>query len=113
MDTAYYHISDPLENFILKVIVRESSRAITGDTDRRAAVYNEDVTISWQEKIDGPADIIKSHLKGQSAPQTIGNLPVTAAHEGLSDVMLYTYVDKDHYWTDKVGGIEKMVDINH
>ena len=37
--------------------------------------------------------------------KTMGNLPVPA-HEELSEVMLYTYVEKDHHWNDKVNWVE-------
>ena len=69
METSYYHISDPLENFKLKVTVRESSRAITGkELSEKSAIYYEEVNMSWQEKVDGPIDIVKNRLKkGPSA----------------------------------------------
>lgn len=59
MDTAYYHISDPLENFVLKVIVREISRAATSGAinPKNLPYFLKDgafVEISWQEKIPGP-----------------------------------------------------------
>lgn len=71
METNYYHVNDPLENFDLKVVVRESSRAITGDDlSQNEAVYYEEVNISWQEKLYGPADIVKSLSKNGSASES-------------------------------------------
>ena len=74
MDTSYYHVCDPLENFNLKVIVRESSRSITGqELSIGEASFYEDVNISWQEKRDGPGDIVKNRSKSglASTPQVM------------------------------------------
>lgn len=65
MSSSYYHVSDPLENFDLRVVVRESPRAFVGDNDEPA--YTEEVHISWQEKLDSPADIVKNILKSSPA----------------------------------------------
>jgi hypothetical protein len=97
MNTVYYHVTDPLENFSIRVRVRELSRAVEGDTGES---YEEDVNISWQEKVDGPVDVIKNHQKNTEM-QTNGNLSNNLEKE-LKRAMLYTYVDKDHYWTDKL-----------
>jgi hypothetical protein len=59
MDTSYYHIHDPLENFKLRVIVRESARTVTGKESAKELAFHEDLNISWQEKLDGPVDILK------------------------------------------------------
>lgn len=76
METNYYHVNDPLENFELKVVVRESSRAITGeDLLQNEAVYYEEVNISWQEKLYGPGDIVKNFLKnGPASEQQVVSL---------------------------------------
>ena len=67
MTTCYYYVKDPLENFNLKVVVRESSRlVIRENSTNEDAVFHEDVSISWQEKIDGPADVIRNHSKSSS-----------------------------------------------
>ena len=65
MSSSYYHVSDPLENFDLRVVVRESSRAIVGDNDEHA--FTEEVHVSWQEKLDSPADVVKNILKSSPA----------------------------------------------
>lgn len=71
METNYYHVTDPLENFDLKVVVRESSRAITGDDLlQNAEVYYEEFNISWQEKLYGPSDIVKSLAKNGPASES-------------------------------------------
>lgn len=67
MTTCYYYVKDPLENFNLKVVVRESSRLVIRENSTiDDAVFHEDVSISWQEKIDGPADVIRNHSKSSS-----------------------------------------------
>ena len=72
MDTSYYHVTDPLENFNLKVIVRESSRTTTGkDILIDGARFYEEINISWQEKRDGPGDIVKNRLKSVQTAQVI------------------------------------------
>ena len=72
MDTSYYHVTDPLENFNLKVIVRESSRATTGrDLLIDGTSFYEDINISWQEKRDGPGDIVRNRLKSVQTAQVI------------------------------------------
>ena len=72
MDTSYYHVTDPLENFNLKVIVRESSRTTTGkDLLIDGAHFYEETKISWQEKRDGPGDIVKNRLKSVQTAQVI------------------------------------------
>ena len=68
MSTCYYYVKDPLENFNLKVVVRESSRlVIREDSKNDDDVFHEDVSISWQEKIDGPADIIRNFARNDSS----------------------------------------------
>jgi hypothetical protein len=76
METNYYHVNDPLENFDLKVVVRESSRAITGeDLLQDEEVYYEEFNISWQEKLYGPADIVKSLSKnGPASESQVGGM---------------------------------------
>lgn len=135
METNYYHVTDPLENFDLKVVVRESSRAITvDDLLQNEEVYYEEFNISWQEKVYGPADIVKSLSKNGPASESQvcamidGSLillesfimlqfkQTTSVYhtwntylfnlqnviDELKDVMVYTYVDKDQFWNDKV-----------
>lgn len=68
MATCYYCVKDPIENFNLNVVVRESSRLVIREDSSNDAVFHEDVSISWQEKIDGPADIIKNFRKNDSSP---------------------------------------------
>lgn len=61
METAYYHVKDPLENFKLRVIVREISRIVSVEKDiKNEEIFHEDLNISWQEKISGPDDIVKN-----------------------------------------------------
>lgn len=101
MNTNYYHVNDPLENFKLRIIVRESARTITGKESSKEVVFHEDLNISWQEKLDGPVDILKRLSK--DAPLLIqSNGNIDKDNQGLSDVMLYTYVDKDHFWNGKL-----------
>lgn len=68
MATCYYYVKDPIENFNLKVVVRESSRLVIREDSSNDAVFHEVVSISWQEKIDGPADIIRNFRKNDSSP---------------------------------------------
>jgi hypothetical protein len=90
METNYYRVTDPLENFDLKVVVRESSRAITGeDILQNEEVYYEEFNISWQEKIYGPADIVKSLSKnGPASDSQVGDMI------GGSLMLLESYIQK-------------------
>jgi hypothetical protein len=67
MATCYYYVKDPIENFNLKVVVRESSRLVIREDSSNDVVFHEDVSISWQEKIDGPADIVRNFRKNDSS----------------------------------------------
>ena len=72
MATCYYYVKDPLENFNLKVVVRESSRLVIRENPAKDdAVSEEDVCIAWQEKIDGPNDIIRNISKNSSSSQRV------------------------------------------
>jgi hypothetical protein len=51
---AYYRVSDPLENFKLRVTVREIPRVDPTGDDKSALTKPIEVDLSWQEKILGP-----------------------------------------------------------
>jgi len=92
-ETAYFHVNDPLENLRLRVTVRESSRVATGTASvLKQAPFAFDKEVAWQEKIVGPRDVVKRLAKKDA----------NVKDDLLKPVMLYTYVDKDHFWTDNL-----------
>ena len=113
---AFYHTSDSIEKLRIKLTIREVSRTVTlGPDAKRTEPYNKDVTLTWQEKIHGPADIAEyiKHREYKSKPRTAVDQEhfrhlEKLEHGGsrpddlLQDVMLYTYTDRDHYSPEMV-----------
>ena len=98
-ETAYFHVNDPLENLCLRVTVRESSRVATGTASvKKQAPFGFDKDVAWQEKIVGPRDVVKRLSKKDA----------NVKDDLLKPVMLYTYVDKDHFWTENLPGVHDM-----
>lgn len=155
----FYRSDDPLENFKIRICIREVSRLPyghklgsggssgeaagtvassngtvggggSGDVNPRTGrkdsstqnieYFEEDMVISWQEKVNGPSDLVKinkgeaqkaalaertgdrppggrggttSHGAGTDAKQQKNKKDVTT----FSNIMLYTYVDRDRY----------------
>ena len=64
VSTAFYRTDDPLENFKIKVIVREiSSRSRSSSTRDNDTIqyFEKESVISWQEKISGPRYVYHYH----------------------------------------------------
>ena len=92
METAYYHVNDPLENLRLRITVRETSRVATGAAvSKKEVPFSFDKEVAWQEKLVGPRDVVKRLSKKEANVK-----------DELKNVMLYTYIDKDHFWTESL-----------
>ena len=58
--TAYYRTEDVLENFKIKINIRELSRlqnTPTNEHRKNLKQYDKELIISWQEKLYSPKDI--------------------------------------------------------
>ena len=92
MESAYYHVNDPLENLRLRITVRETSRVATGAAvSKKEVPFSFDKEVAWQEKLVGPRDVVKRLSKKEANVK-----------DELKNVMLYTYIDKDHFWTESL-----------
>jgi hypothetical protein len=104
MDIQYFRISDPLENLKLRIVVRQVSRAHDAPVGDNSSLFEDDVTISWQEKLDKPR-YSGEGLEASHPEQEIqrGGFQIdtdeTGAHAAHRDhgVQLFTYVDQDKY----------------
>lgn len=111
--TAYYRTDDVLENFKIKINVRELSRlqnTPSNENRKNNKHYDKDLIISWQEKLYSPSDIAnyikKKDDKKEQLPNDQRSL-LSDSENGiinienlLDDVMIYTYVDREHYVPD-------------
>lgn len=96
-----------MENFRLKVRVRETSRIPLADGDgRQGDALSRDVEIAWQEKLYGPGDIAdfinSGDRKARTPSEQEARRHLNAIEESgkkvatmLDDVMVYTYTDRD------------------
>jgi len=103
----FYRTNDHIENFKLKLVLRELSRVSgRGAEGRTGDALDIDQVISWQEKLYSPGDIA-NYLKHREAnvqdeaEQDIRRQLHRLDESGtnveklLKDVMVYTYTDKD------------------
>lgn len=113
MPVAYYHVEDPIENLKIRINVREMARPLNfGGMPEEHEYFNEEISLSWQQKLYSPSEIAdyirhKDSRVGTVAQfetrrhfarlEKIGNHP----RDLLTSTMLYTYVDKDHYTVNK------------
>jgi len=110
--TAYYRTEDVLENFKIKINIRELSRlqnTPTNEHRKNLKQYDKELIISWQEKLYSPKDIanyIKKKDDKKEQPNDQRSL-LSDTESGLinienllDDVMIYTYVDREHYIPD-------------
>ena len=110
-----YRVVDPIENFKIKISVREVSRLLTSQADEEYIPFKTDVVINWQQKIHGPLDIA-DYLKNKRTEHNKGTpsqidsrreISEISKHNGtndenlLSPVMLYTYIDRDKLVTSE------------
>lgn len=119
-----YRVVDPIENFKIKIEVREISR-LSSQTEEEYIPFKRTAVLHWQEKIHGPVDVadyIKhkkdNHLRGTPSQlesrkeiadlhdqvnSSAGGTTATSIISGggdeklLSSTMLYTYTDRDHF----------------
>jgi len=109
-DSAFYRSDDSVDNFRLKVFVRELTKMMRREGSTEAvpeAPLEQEFVLSWQEKMYGPADVA-DYLKNKdssSKPKDAYEAdsyrhmamleekgkPMTAL---LKPVMIYTYTDK-------------------
>ena len=101
-----YRVVDPIENFKMKVGVREVSR-ISHQGDYMP--FNKDIVLSWQQKIHGPYEVIDfiSHNKDekkkaspaqQESRKELADISGSRSVDDLlQKTMLYTYTERDHY----------------
>ncbi len=99
----YYRSDDPVENLKIKLLIREISGGGRENSDEFKDIELE---LSWQEKINGPRDIYESVQRNDNSIAAMvrnmtsgkNNNRITGGNtETLKSVMLYTYVDKDHF----------------
>jgi hypothetical protein len=105
--SSFYRSNDPVENFRLKLQVREKSRIpIAGEDGRKGDPLQKDVEIAWQEKKYGPGDIADYINSGDRKPKNANEHEARrrlsameesgkTVHSLLEDVMIYTYTDRD------------------
>ena len=110
MSQKYYRVLDPVENFKIKLTLREVYRSARkmvadGSTDQ----FETNVEIGWQEKLYSPTDIRdylknKDNRKGtQSQLDTRRQLALLDDKEPgsvanmMKRTMVYTYIDRDQY----------------
>lgn len=113
--SAIYRVVDPLENFVLKIGVREVSR-LSSQTEADYTPFKQEMRLKWQEKIHGPADIAdyihskRSDSRRGSPAQIesrreIGELVQSTKEKDemslLQSTMLYTYIERDEYISDE------------
>ncbi len=99
---AYYRSDDPVENLKIKVYLREISGGSRENSDEFKDIELE---LSWQEKINGPRDIYESVRRNDNSIASVVRNMTSGNNnrikggdiEPLRNVMLYTYVDKDHF----------------
>eukprot|EP01035_Chromulina_nebulosa_P003024 gene3024-4125_t len=112
--STYYRTEDPLENLQLRIVIYEISKPRSyEDTQARTQPFQYSRIINWQEKLFSPSEILdyithKESKKGSAAQLENRRLlermernsekdaPFKAA-DILSEQMVYTYIDKDHY----------------
>jgi hypothetical protein len=106
-NTSLYRTNDSVDNFRLKVVVRETSKPFGPDGHRENKVYEEEITLSWQEKKYGPSDIANFLANKDAKAAKDGRDADTFRHMQmleergkplvnlLQPVMLYTYTDKN------------------
>ena len=110
--TAYYRTDDVLENFKIKITIREISRLQnTPANDKRKILkqYDKEIILAWQEKLYSPSDIAnyikkKDDKKEQAHDQrsllSDSENGIVNIENLLDDVMVYTYIDREHYTPD-------------
>ena len=119
-NSGFYRVIDPLENFKIRLTVREISR-LTSQSEKDAYVpFHTEQIISWQEKIHGPVDVadyiqhVKDPQKGGTPSQRESRRELEKIHEKilkeakgkeknadhskslLRPVMIHTYISRDH-----------------
>jgi len=111
-DSAFYRSDDSVDNFRLKVFVRELSKVIRreeGDAAGSDGPIEEEIILSWQEKMYGPADVAEflkhkdSTFKTKDAHEADTYRHMASLEEKgkpmtnlLKPVMFYTYTDKSN-----------------
>ena len=104
-NTSLYRTNDSVDNFRLKVIIRETSKSYGPDGRRNNESYEEESTLSWQEKKYGPGDIANflsnkdKRIKDSSDADMFRHMHMLEERDKplvnmLQPVMLYTYTDK-------------------
>lgn len=100
---AYYRSDDPVENLKIKLILRQISGGSRENSDE---FKDMELELSWQEKINGPRDIYESARRNDNSVVSVVRNMTSGGNnnrvkggdiEPLKNVMLYTYVDKDHF----------------
>jgi hypothetical protein len=110
MDPVYYHVVDPVENFQIRVTVRETSRSRRNVDKVEGEVFSNDIVVGWQEKVFGPTDIAdylrnKQNSTGSASRRStraqLQTLELDEKAKGpeemIGQTMLYTYIDRDNY----------------
>jgi hypothetical protein len=104
---ALYRVDDPLENFKLRLRIRELSRLQVPHEDPSERV-DATFVVHWQQKIYSPweiEDYVKHKNSSDGAPNVIANrkrlhrldTPKQPVAAMLQPAMLFTYVDGDGY----------------
>eukprot|EP01039_Chlorochromonas_danica_P010371 gene10371-11482_t len=118
MTVEYYHTTDPVENFFLRVVVREISRPRGSGSQQ----FFFDEKVRWQQKLYSPADVAdyvvnKSDSRGSVAQMETRNCLARLERDGqnvramLRDPMVVTYIDRDnrHAQEEVTNGVTRKV----
>ena len=106
MSSTFYRTSDNVDNFKLKVSIREIGRLVLEKGSKADEPFTDDIVLSWQQKMYGPSDIAgflknREHKPKNRAEQDVRRQLQQIEEQGkslasmLKPVMLYTYTDKD------------------
>jgi len=110
-----YRVVDPLENFTIKIGVREVSR-LSSQTDIEYVPFKQEIQLKWQEKRHGPADIA-DYIHSKKSDSRRGTPAQLESRRELAELvqstrskddlallqstMLYTYIERDEYTVDE------------
>ena len=125
MQSSFYRTEDSVDNFVLKLSVREISKVLHKESDPTAKPFQEELTLHWQEKKYGPADISNflKNKEAQNKPKDVYEADtfrhMTMLEERgkplvnlLNPVMLYTYTDKNNRLARTKGPVRYLTDDN-
>lgn len=94
MSSGFYQFDDPIENFKIKIFIREILSSTTPADEKTNNSIEKEITIGWQEKIEGPREIAEKLHRATAISSSIdGN----DSSRGLDKLMFYTYIDSESF----------------